>query len=116
MPVAPEELALLREGRFGLVSEGEERFLGPEPLPGLHEGDDLVGRHGVRARFARIAAEGAVAAVIAAQGGEGYEDLLREGDGAPTAAVAQRTGRASSAGARRRAPLTGRTRARVRRS
>jgi hypothetical protein len=77
MPVAPEELALLREGRFRLVTEGEERLLGPEPLSSLGEGHDLVGGHGVGTRLPGIATEGAIAAVVAAQGGEGHEHLLR---------------------------------------
>ena len=43
-----------------------------------------------RARLAGIAAEGAVAAVVAAERGERHEDLGRERDGAAVPAIAQR--------------------------
>src|SRR5262249_37022080 len=53
---------------------------------------DLLGCHRVRAALARVAAEGAIAAVVAAERRERDEDLRRERDGAAAAAVAQLAG------------------------
>src|SRR5439155_17718193 len=68
------------ERRFWLVAEREERLLGAEPGARLRQRDDLVRRHRVRARLARIAAERAVPAVIATERGERHEHLFRERD------------------------------------
>src|SRR3989442_755991 len=56
------------------------------------ERDDLVGFHRVSTRLARVAAEGAVPAVVAAERRQRHEDLRREGDGAAPAAIAHLTG------------------------
>src|SRR4029453_10087991 len=74
------------------VAQREQRFLRAEPSAGLRERDDFIGLHGVGARLARIAAERAVAAVVAAERRERHEDLRREGDGAAPAAVAHLAG------------------------
>src|SRR5262249_1217466 len=49
--------------------------------------------HGVGAGLAGVALEGAVAAVVAAEVGQGEEDLPGVGDRAPLAGVAERRGR-----------------------
>src|SRR5205823_12091598 len=90
--VAPEELAVLREDGLRLVAEGEERLLRAEPAAGLRERDDLVGCQRPRAGLAWIAAERAVAAVVAAQRGERHEDLRRERHRASSAPVAHLRG------------------------
>jgi len=87
--VPSEELAMRREQRLRFVAEREEGFFGAEPAARLGERHDLVRRHRVGARLARVAAERAVAAVVAAEGRQGHEDLGGEGDGAATSAVAK---------------------------
>jgi hypothetical protein len=84
-----EELAVLGEEGFGLVAQREERFLGPAPLARAGEGQDLLGSHGEGARLSRIAPESTVAAIVAAQGGQGDEDLGREGEAPPASAVSR---------------------------
>src|SRR3989454_8473532 len=54
----------------------------------LGERQHLLGRHRVGAGLAGIAPEGAIAAVVAAEGRQRHEDLGREGDDASPAAVA----------------------------
>src|SRR5688572_8412156 len=98
MPVRAEELALLGEERLGLVAEREQRLFRPEAGAGLHERDDFVGRHRVRAGLTGIAAERAVVAVIAAERGERDEHLLRERHGAAAAAIAQLAGAGEQVG------------------
>jgi hypothetical protein len=75
MPHAPEEFAVLGEDRLRPVAQGEQRFLGAESLAGAREREDLLGRHAQRAGLARVAAEGAVPAVVAAEIGKRDEDL-----------------------------------------
>ena len=87
--VPSEELAMRREQRLRLVAQREEGLFGAEPAARLGERHDLVGRHRVGARLARVAAERAVAAVVAAEGRQRHEDLGGEGDGAATSAVAK---------------------------
>src|SRR5262249_25978732 len=104
MTVPPEKLAVAREARLRLVAEGEQRFLGTGTTAGLGQRHDLVRRHRVGAGLARVAPEGAVATVVAAQGGERNEDLGGEGDGTAPAAIAQLAG----AGEKLREPGRGR--------
>ena len=86
--VAAQELAVDGKGRLRLVTEREERFLRAEPGACLGERQHLLGRHRVGAGLAGIAPEGAIAAVVAAEGRQRHEDLGREGDDASPAAVA----------------------------
>jgi hypothetical protein len=75
MPHAPEEFAVLGENRLRPVAQGEQRFLGAESLAGARERQDLLRCHAQRAGLARVAAESAVPAVVAAEVGERDEDL-----------------------------------------
>src|SRR5712691_6721190 len=86
--VTAQELALDGEARLRLVTQREEGFLRSEPPARLNERHHFVGRHRVRARLARIATERAVAAIIAAEGGERHEDLLRKRHRPPPATIA----------------------------
>src|SRR5437762_1518009 len=88
--VAAQELAVKGEDRLGLVTEGEERFLRPETRARPCQGQHLLGRHRVGAGLAGITPEGAVAAVVAAQGRQRHEALRREGADASQAAIAPR--------------------------
>ena len=90
VPHAPQELAVLGEERLRPVAQREERFLGAEALARAGERQDLLRRHGQRARVAGIAPEGAVPAVVAAEIGQRYEDLGREGHAAAAAPVPRR--------------------------
>src|SRR5215831_4630062 len=110
MTVPPEKLAMAREARLGLVAEREQRFLGAEATTGLRQRHDLVRRHRVGAGLARIAPEGAVAAVVAAQRRKRHEDLGGERDRAAPAAIAQLAG----AGEEIRKPCRGRVDERAR--
>src|SRR5262245_32055823 len=87
MAVLLQEVAVAREERLRLVAQREQRFLRAEPAAGLRERHDLVGLHRVGARLAGIAAEGAVAAVVAAERRERHEDLRRERDGTSASAI-----------------------------
>src|SRR5207245_1630201 len=86
--VAAQERAVDGKSRLGLVAEREEGLFRTETRARLSERDHLFGRHRVGAGLAGIAAEGAVAAVVSAEGRQGHEDLGREGDDASPAAVA----------------------------
>ena len=88
--MTPEERAVLREPRLGLVTEREQRLLGAQPAAGPGERHDLLGRHRVRAGLAGVPAKRAVAAVVAAEGREGDEDLLGEGHAPAPRPVARR--------------------------
>src|SRR3990167_5796057 len=114
MAVPPQHLTVLGEARLGLVPEREQRLLGAEPPTRLREGHDLVGRERARAGLARIAPEGAVAAVVAAERGEGHEDLGREGHGTAAAAVAHLAGARAELGEALGRRLDQRARLRVR--
>ena len=87
-----EKVAMLGEEGLGLVAQREERFLGPEALARAGEGQDLLGSHGESAGLARVAPERAIAAVVAAQGGQRDEDFGREGEAPPASAVSRRRG------------------------
>ena len=78
---------MAREEGFRLVPEREQRLLRAQSRARLGEGHDLLRLHRVGAGLAGIAAKGAVAAVVAAEGRQRYEDLGREGDGAAASAV-----------------------------
>src|SRR5436309_2677309 len=86
--VATQELAVAGEGRLGPVTEREQGFLRPEPRAGPGEGQHFLGRHRMGAGLPGIAAEGAVAAVVATQGRQRHEDLGGEGDDSSPATVA----------------------------
>src|SRR5207248_5465903 len=69
--------------RFGPVAEGEQRLLGAESRARPTQRDHFVGRHGVGAGLAGIAAERAIAAIVTAERGERHEDLRRKGHDVP---------------------------------
>ena len=77
-----QRLAHLGEEQFGLVAQAEERFGASELFAGAGDLEDFVGRHGVRAGVAGIAAEGAVSAIVAAEVGQRQENFARIGDDA----------------------------------
>ena len=72
---APQRIAHLGKKQLRLVSQAEQRLGTSHALSGAHYFHHLVGRHGVRAGFAGIAAEGAVAAVVAAKIRQGKKYL-----------------------------------------
>ena len=65
-----------------LIPEAEQSLGASEPRAVARNLKHFIGRHGVGARFPRVAAEGAVAAVVTAEVGEREEDLARIGDDA----------------------------------
>ena len=87
LAVALQELAVLGERRLRLVAEREERLLGAEPRPGLHQGHHFVRRQRVGAGLARVAPERAVPAVVPAQRGQRHEHLGRERHRPPAPAI-----------------------------
>ena len=64
----------------------------PAALPGLGDGQHLLGEEVGRGDAGRRLGEGAVAAAVAAQHGQRNEDLGRVGDPAPVRAVAHDAG------------------------
>src|SRR5579863_8159461 len=72
-----QSFAHLREEQFWLVAQAEKRFRTAQYLSGAGDGENLVGSHSVRPRISRIAAEGAVSAVVTAEIGQRQEDLTR---------------------------------------
>ena len=91
-----------REDQFRLIAQAEEGFGAAHLFARLRDFHNFVRRHGVRAGFARIAAESAVAAIVAAQVGQGDENFARIGDDAGLEALlecqaaARRAGSSSS--------------------
>src|ERR1700682_1504116 len=75
-----QEFAGLGKDPFGLIAEAEESFLAACLAAPFGKREHLFRRHEVSAGLARILAEGAVAAIVAAKGGERDEDFFREGD------------------------------------
>jgi len=75
MPHAPQEFPVLGKDGLRTVTQREQRFLGAEALARAREREDLLGCHAQRAGLARVAAEGAVPAVVTAEIGERDEDL-----------------------------------------
>ena len=83
--VPSEELAVRGKHRLRLVAQREQGFLRTQSSPRLCERHDLPRLHRVGSGLARIAAERAVAAVVAAEGRQRHEDLGGKGDrAAPT--------------------------------
>ena len=78
-----EEFAGFGENLFGLIAEAEERFLAAGLASAFGEGENFVRGHEMRARLAGVFAEGAVAAIVAAEGGQRDEDLFGKGDDIP---------------------------------
>ena len=68
----------------GLSPSENSASVQPSFSPCLRHRENFVGRHGVRAGLAGIAAEGAVSAIIAAQIGQRDKHLARVGDDAGT--------------------------------
>ena len=76
--------AHLGKQRLRAVAEREQRLGAAQLLACLRDRENFVGRHGVRARVAGIAAVGAVSAIIAAEVGQRDKHLARVGDDAGT--------------------------------
>ncbi len=75
-----QELAGLGKDPFGLIAEAEESFFARRLAAAFGKREHLFRRHEVSAGLARVLAEGAVAAIVAAKGGERDENFFREGD------------------------------------
>ncbi len=86
-PVPGHGVALL-----GLLAQGEEGLVAARGLPGLGDGQHLLGEQVGGGDAGRRLGEGAVAAAVPAQHGQGDEDLGRERDPPPVGAVADGTG------------------------
>ena len=71
-----KEFTSFGENLFGLIAEAEESFLAAGLAAAFGEGEDFVGSHEMGAGLAGVLAEGTVAAIIAAEGGERNEDFL----------------------------------------
>ena len=86
------------ESQFRLVAQAEEGFGAAHLFAGARDFQDLVRSHGVRAGFAGIAAEDAVAAIVAAQVGQRDEDFARIGDDAGLEALLEFQGGGEESG------------------
>src|SRR5437879_4405196 len=71
-----QEFAGLGKNPFGLIAEAEESFLAARLAAAFCEREDFIRRHEVSPRLARILAKSAVAAIVAAKGGERDEYFL----------------------------------------
>ena len=80
--IKSEEVARFEEDALGLVAKREEGFFATCAAALLGYGEDFVGSHEMRAGLAGVFAEGAVAAVVAAEIGERDENFSRVGDDA----------------------------------
>ena len=85
--------AHFRKHQLRLIAQAEQSLATPQLLPRPGYIQHFLGRHGMRARIGGIAAESAVAAVIAAQVGERQKDFARIRDRVWTEALFCRTGR-----------------------
>src|SRR5215831_14488175 len=79
-PESSQRLTHRREQHLGLVAEREQRFGAVQLLALARDVQHFVRRHGMRTGLAWIAAKSAVSAVVAAQVGQGDENLARVGD------------------------------------
>ena len=77
---------------LGPLAQGEEGLVAAGGLPGLGDGQHLLGEEVGGGDAGRRLGEGAVAAAVPAQHGQGDEDLGREGDPPPVGPVAHGTG------------------------
>src|SRR5882724_1838794 len=75
-----EEFAGFGEYLFRLVAQAEECFLAAGLTAAFGEGEDFLAGHEMSAGLARVFAEGAVAAIVAAEGRQRDEDFFRKGD------------------------------------
>ena len=95
---APQRFAHLGKKQFRLVSQAEQRLGASHAFARAHHLHDLIRRHGVRAGLAGIAAEGAVAAVVAAKICQRKKDLARIGDDSGLESRAGRSRRSKQGG------------------
>ena len=65
---------------FRLLTEAEEGFLASRSPTGIGHGENLVGGHGLGVGVLGALDEGAVAAAVSAQVGQGDENLAGVGD------------------------------------
>ena len=77
-----QRVAHLGEEQFRLVAQAEESLGASQLFAGAGDRENFVRSHGMRAGISGIAAEGAVAAVIAAKIRQRQEDFSRIGDDA----------------------------------
>src|SRR5580704_238283 len=88
-PLAAQELTRLGENALRLIAQAEERFLAAGAAATLGKVEHLVRSHEMRTGLAGVFAEGAVAAVVAAERGERNENFFRETDDRSLPASAQ---------------------------
>ncbi len=74
-----QSLAHLGKCEFGFVAQAEQSFGASHFFARASYLKNLVRSHGVRSRLAGIAAEGAIAAVVATQVGERNKNFARVG-------------------------------------
>ena len=100
-PCALQKLPGFGENSLGLIAQTEERLLAAGGAALFRSSENFVRRHEVRARLAGIFAEGAVAAVVAAQRGERDKNFLGVGDRRAFAKCAEFRGGGEEFGKRR---------------
>ncbi len=76
----PQKLARFGKNTFRLIAQAKKRLFATGCAALFSNREDLIRCHEMRAGLAGILAEGAVAAVIAAQRGQGNENFFGEGD------------------------------------
>jgi hypothetical protein len=81
-----------RVAQLGALAQGEERLVATGVPSGPGDAQDLLGGEVGRGEAGRRLGEGAVAAAIAAEHGEGDEDLGRVGHPPPVGLVAHAAG------------------------
>src|SRR5262249_55165067 len=79
-PQPPQGFSHFGKNQLGLIAEGKQSFRAAQLFSRKGDVQYLFRRHGVRAVLSRVAAEGAVSAVIAAEVCEGNENFARIGD------------------------------------
>ena len=77
-----QRFAHLGEKQFRFIAQTEKGFGASEFFAGACDREDFFGSHRMRAGFSGIAAESAIAAVVAAEVGQWEENLARVGDDA----------------------------------
>ena len=84
-----KKFARFGKDAFGLIAETKQRFLATSATALLGKSENFVRSHEVCAGLARIFAEGAIGAVIAAKSGERNKDLFGKSDNRALAARAE---------------------------
>src|SRR5581483_1238820 len=90
--------AHLGKNQFRFVAEGKQSLGATECFAFARDLENFVGRHRVGARLARIAAKGAISAIIAAEISERNKNFARIGDHAGAEMVASLAGQGEQLG------------------